>query len=55
MVPSKLGIYTWKKMPQDDSVNPFTMQIVLYGNFPVYFEGNKVTLMDNIYLFPYKE
>ena len=39
------------KMPQDDSVNPFTMQIFLHGNFTVSLEGKKFTLVENIYIY----
>lgn len=69
MVPSKVGIffkklviYRWKKMPQNDSVNPFTKHISLHGNFRVSLDevrgtgGERgrphATLMENIYFFP---
>lgn len=39
-------------MPQDDSVNPFTMQIFLHGNFTVSLKGKKVTLMETVCIFP---
>ena len=41
------------KMPQDDSVNPFTTEIFLHGNFTVSLEGKKLTLMENICVYIY--
>lgn len=39
-----------EKMPQDNSVNPFTMQIFLCGNFS-FFREEKITLMEYMYFF----
>lgn len=50
VVPSKLGIYRWKKMFQDNSVNPFTMQIFLHENLFLQ-RGKKVTSMGRIFFF----
>ena len=41
------------KMPQDDSVNTFTMEIFFPGNFTVSLEGKKLTLMENICIYIY--
>lgn len=38
-----------EKMPQNDSVAPFTIQIFLHGNFTVSLEGGK-TYLDGIYI-----
>lgn len=41
------------KMSQEDSVNTFTMEIFLHGNFTVSLEGKKLTLMENICVYIY--